>query len=81
MLFRSPRDPQKIAFKDVLLTKGFFDNETGQLLAVPHSALKKLMSVKERFYGVYFILGKRAKRQETSLASTAASMLSKLDEE
>ena len=43
MVFKNFRDVQNMAFKDVLLIKGFLDNETSQLLVAPHSTSKKMM--------------------------------------
>jgi hypothetical protein len=43
-----------MAFKDILLILGVFDNETCQLLEHPISTSKKMMGIEELSFGVYF---------------------------
>jgi hypothetical protein len=53
MVFKNLRDLQNMAFKDVLLIKGFFDSETCQLLTAPHSTSKEMMRGREEEFCVW----------------------------
>jgi hypothetical protein len=50
-------------------------------LAAVHSTSKKMMSIEEPPYGIYFKYGKLDTGQETTLASNVDNMLSKLHNE